>query len=159
MHVPAVIQNNIRMSSKLISHPSLLYHFVRGQYLHDTRKQVESLYLKLRDLYSNATKRTVDAWAKERSWRYCATVLLSLIDQMKNDESPHCCQNVIPKMEADAKLIHGCICSRWRWLLLLRNLASKCSKSIISAYNMQWVFSLQRVQHIAIAKKSMCTKV
>ena len=58
--------------------------FVKGQYPDDTRRQVESLYLKLNALYSMFDRLQP---RQKREAGITANVLLSLIDRMKN-ESP-----------------------------------------------------------------------
>jgi hypothetical protein len=58
--------------------------FVRRQYPNDTKRQVESLYLKMRAFDSMLERLTVE---QKREFGVTANVLLSLIDRMKGDAS------------------------------------------------------------------------
>jgi tetratricopeptide (TPR) repeat protein len=90
-------QNELRIdiASKFVS-------FVRGQYPHDTRRQVNALNVMLRALNSMLERLTL---VQKREIGDTANEMLSLIDQMKGDASP------LPKrysqFESDAFGVHG----------------------------------------------------
>jgi hypothetical protein len=76
--------------------------FVRGQYPHDTPKQVEALYLKL-CAFDSMFERLQPVQKREAG--VTATVMLSLIDRMKGDASP--LPMCYSHMEAFAYNAHG----------------------------------------------------
>jgi cation transport regulator ChaC len=87
----------VDIASKFVS-------FVHGQYPDNTKRQVESLHLKLRSLGSMFERLQP---VQKREAGVTANVLLSLIDRMKGEISP------LPlrysQMEANTYNIHGCI--------------------------------------------------
>jgi len=76
--------------------------FVRRQYPRDTQRQVEALYLKLRVLNSMFERLQP---RQKREAGVTATVMLSLIDRMKEDISS--LSRRYSQIEADAYVVHG----------------------------------------------------
>jgi len=76
--------------------------FVRRQYPRDTRRPVESLYLKMRALCSMFERLQP---VQKREAGVTANVIISLIDRMKHDASP--LPGRYSHMKADAYYTHG----------------------------------------------------